>query len=368
MRVSNPSDDQASSTSPETETAGDQPVITDPQRRPGWLALSMLLLVLCTSGIVAMLSADSGRVLLTPGPTYEVRYSGEAPDEIRPKSGWWMTTISVTRLNWAEATWREITGDPDVLTTTGAVGQGASTQMLSAKQTAALVVEAMLIGTKPDQQLVVIDVVPNTAAARIGLQVGDRLISIDGVNATGPEAISVALSDGGSELVYLRDTEVRSASLQGLDLVDGRLGVRLVGIGATAMIDGELIDTDDVGGASGGLMFSLSLIDAFTEGDLTNGRRISGTGQVTADGAVRGIVGAKYKYRAASAKQYDVFFVPKRNASEVIRTGRTRVVEVASVTEALRWLCENGGESSLCPPQDKTHTAGSMPTPQVGER
>lgn len=332
---------------PQTNT--EERTAADTGSRTGRLFLSAVTAFFLVVGLTGLSVADSGRVKLAPGPTYQVRYSGEVPSAEQTDGGWWMTTITVTRLNWAEATWQEITGSRDVVTTTAPVGSSSGAEMISAKQTAALVAESMLYGGGIDQLLVVVDTLPNTPAERLGLRAGDRLVSIDGRNTTRVEDVSDALRDGASEIVYLRGKDVFTASLLGLLEPGGRLGLRLVAVAETAHIDGELIETDEVGGSSGGLMFTMSLLDAFTDGDLTGGLRIAGTGSVRADGLVGAILGARYKFEAVRDAGYDVFFVPEGNAAEVpANTGDVTVVRVDSVSDALRWLCGNGGSSTLC--------------------
>jgi PDZ domain-containing protein len=318
------------------------------QGRAGWRVLAGLIAAVGAFALLGLALADSGRVRLSPGPTYQVSYKGETPSSDVSSGGWWMTTISVSRLNWAEATWQELLGSPDVIGTTAPVGSTAGAEMLSAKQTAALVAESLLAGGVTDQQLVVVETLPNSAADRIGLQPGDRIISVDGLNATGFSAILDALEDGGNELYYLRNGAVELASLQGLIGPGEKLGVRLVAIGESGRIDGELIETDEVGGSSGGLMFTLALLDAFTDGDLTGGLRVAGTGSIRADGNVGAILGAGYKFRASAQDGFDVFFVPRPNLTDLPRRDGIEVVVVDDIWDALQWLCSNGGSSSLC--------------------
>jgi PDZ domain-containing secreted protein len=317
------------------------------QARAGWYAVSALLVAVVVSSLLAFAFSDSGRVRLEPGPTYPISYNGQTPSGTMSAGIWSMTTISVTRLTWAESTFYELLGDPDLLTTLPSVGTGASTEMLAAKQTAALVAENILGGGSTDQHIVVIEVIEGSPAATIGLRAGDRLVRIDGVETDDFDSVGRLLSDGADELVYQRRDEMLVASLSGLIGENGKLGVRLVGLARTTLIDADEIDTEDVGGSSGGLIFTLSLLDVFTDGDLTGGMRIAGTGTIRSDGAVGSILGAAYKLRAAE-QDHDVFFVPRRNFDELPPDSGIEVVPVDDIGDALAWLCANGGSSPIC--------------------
>jgi PDZ domain-containing protein len=70
---------------------------------------------------------------------------------------------------------------------------------------------------------------------------------------------------------------------------------------------------DKLGGPSGGLMISLSLLNKLTLEDITKGYKIAGTGTISSDGEVGGIGGLKYKLKGASKAEVDYFLVPEDN-------------------------------------------------------
>ena len=59
------------------------------------------------------------------------------------------------------------------------------------------------------------------------------------------------------------------------------------------------ISVGDIGGPSAGLMFALGIIDKLTPGNLTGGKFIAGTGEITANGAVGPIGGIQQKMAGA---------------------------------------------------------------------
>lgn len=103
------------------------------------------------------------------------------------------------------------------------------------------------------------------------------------------------------------------------------------------------IRVDGIGGPSAGLMFALEIVDQLTEGDLTRGYRIAGTGEIDPAGNVGAIGGVKHKVSAAHREGAELFFVPEANydqakeRAESIGTGMD-VVAVRSLEEAIEYL------------------------------
>ena len=63
-------------------------------------------------------------------------------------------------------------------------------------------------------------------------------------------------------------------------------------------------------GSSGGLMMALSIYNSLIKKDLTNGKKIVGTGTIDTYGNVGEIGGVKYKLISAEKSKADLFFVP----------------------------------------------------------
>ena len=57
-------------------------------------------------------------------------------------------------------------------------------------------------------------------------------------------------------------------------------------------------ETNDIGGPSAGLAFTLTLIDRLSEGDLTGGQKVAVTGTIDVDGNVGAIGGLQSKASA----------------------------------------------------------------------
>jgi len=65
-------------------------------------------------------------------------------------------------------------------------------------------------------------------------------------------------------------------------------------------------------------MFSLSLLDLMTPGDLSGGHHVAGTGTISPTGEVGAIGGIRLKMIAARNAGADYFLAPKSNCDEII--------------------------------------------------
>lgn len=98
-----------------------------------------------------------------------------------------------------------------------------------------------------------------------------------------------------------------------------------------------------IGGPSAGLMFALEIVDQLTEGDLTKGYRIAGTGEIDPEGNVYAIGGVQHKVSAAHREGADLFFVPEANAEAARERAAAigtdmDVVQVQTLAEAMAHL------------------------------
>ena len=100
------------------------------------------------------------------------------------------------------------------------------------------------------------------------------------------------------------------------------------------------IDSQNIGGPSAGLMFTLEIIDALTEDDLTQGRRIAGTGTIDASGEVGEIGGMRQKTFAAIDAGAEYLLVPEGNFEEAAEAAGDdiKLVKVATIDDAMTFL------------------------------
>jgi PDZ domain-containing protein len=109
------------------------------------------------------------------------------------------------------------------------------------------------------------------------------------------------------------------------------------------------IDTDQIGGPSAGLAFTLALLDELTPGDLMGGKRVVATGTINEDESVGSIGALQQKAVAVKAVGADVFIVPASQNDEDIAAARravgtkVTVIPVNNLEEALMALESLGG-------------------------
>lgn len=97
---------------------------------------------------------------------------------------------------------------------------------------------------------------------------------------------------------------------------------------------------DQVGGPSAGTMFALAIYDRLTPGQLTGGRNVAGTGEITSDGLVGPIGGIRQKLAGAAAAGATVFLAPASNCNEVRASDHhgMKVVKVSNLDGAIKAL------------------------------
>ncbi|MGH2751298.1 MAG: YlbL family protein [Actinomycetota bacterium] len=98
-------------------------------------------------------------------------------------------------------------------------------------------------------------------------------------------------------------------------------------------------DTENIGGPSAGLMFTLALYDQLTPEDLTDGRQIAGSGTIACGGEVGAIGGIEQKIAGAEAEGAEVFLAPSGNYEQALGIAEDiTVVEIANFQDALDYL------------------------------
>lgn len=227
-------------------------------------------------------------------------------------------------------------------------------EMVDSQQEAAAVALRKLGYSVPER--IKIAQVSKTAPSGDLLKPGDVLTSVGGVAVTTADSVRQAIqkvSPGQPVQVVVQ----RGGAAVTLDPVtgsstDGRtvLGV-VLGVDFTFPFTVK-IDVGSVGGPSAGLMFSLGIYDKLTDGALTGGRTIAGTGTIDAAGNVGPIGGIRQKMAGAQRSGASYFLAPAGNCDEVrgnVPSGLT-VVKVATFDDAEQAVTRIGtGDASPLP-------------------
>lgn len=193
------------------------------------------------------------------------------------------------------------------------------------------------------------------------LMAGDRIVGLDAESIDSFESLVASLADRRSgEVVTIEAVRTETDGSEVIISDEITLGVRALesaGISqaATQLRDAELpfevgFSTEDIGGPSAGLAFTLTVLDVLTDGDLTGGANIVVTGTIDRDGNVGPIGGVKQKAYAASDADADVFIVPERNLESArAAVDDLRVEPVATLGDALAVIAEFGGNAGSLP-------------------
>jgi len=192
------------------------------------------------------------------------------------------------------------------------------------------------------------------------LESGDRIVSLDGEGIDSFEALVNALT-GRRSGEQVNVEAVRGAGEdETLVSVDVVLDSRALERAGLAFVDTQFRDadlpvevgfaTDDIGGPSAGLAFTLTVLDVLTEGDLTGGQNIVVTGAIDRFGNVGSIGGVHQKAFAARDAGADVFLVPASNLEQArAAVPELRIEPVSTLSEALDMLAELGGNVEQLP-------------------
>lgn len=331
------------------------------RRSPTVRVRAVASVVVVVALIVALLavafvpSGPSGNLLMTPGPIVDLTAavaSSEGPvtDAIGSdgRGRMLMTTVLARELDRLEQfdPRFEVPADavivetgPDTLRESERAG---ALRRIESEQAAARLAHEMT--GNPVPALVGVQIVTVAAGSRAeaaGLAEGQVLTHIGGQQIVDLDRVDAATAT--VTVLHHGEVAVPEPSRSGEPL-----GVTLVEVRPSPF---EL-DLSAVGGASGGLMLTLTMLDALSPGDLTAGTVVAGSGTVTADGVVGEVSGILAKAAAARDAGAAVMFVPAGSggAAEVAATAgdTVEVVEVSRVADAVAWLCAAGASDELC--------------------
>lgn len=100
------------------------------------------------------------------------------------------------------------------------------------------------------------------------------------------------------------------------------------------------IEAGDIGGPSAGMMHTIAIIDTLTEGELTKGHVIAGTGTIQPDGTVGAIGGIRQKVVGAEAAGAEAILVPEANYEKALTAEHDdiAIVPVATLDDAISYL------------------------------
>ncbi|MDQ3952464.1 MAG: PDZ domain-containing protein [Actinomycetota bacterium] len=223
------------------------------------------------------------------------------------------------------------------------VREQAEADMRASKQAARQTAFAAL-GIPAGEGARILETVPDSPAETV-LERGDRVVAVDGGTVTTACDVQQAIGEHRPgdvvRITILRDGKRRTIPIETVDN-PMQAGLAFVGI-SMADVAGDSVEVDfktgDIAGPSAGLMFSLALYDRLTPDDLTDGRKIAGTGEIFCGGAIGPIGGIEEKVAGAEREGAEIFLAPELNY-EAARgaAGDIEVVAVGTFTDAVEYL------------------------------
>ncbi len=175
------------------------------------------------------------------------------------------------------------------------------------------------------------------------LKAGDVITAVDGKPVTGPSSLTslIYAHPAGSTLTLAIDRDGATRQVQVGTRESGGHSVMGVEIQEQYKFPFTVtISVGDIGGPSAGMMFALGIIDKLTALDLTGGKFIAGTGEITASGQVQAIGGIQQKMVGARDAGATYFLTPASNCSDT--TGAVpaglRLVKVSTLSQAVTYL------------------------------
>ncbi len=178
------------------------------------------------------------------------------------------------------------------------------------------------------------------------LALGDAITSVDGddvetvtdlQDALAPKAIGDTVS-----LSVERDDATIQVDVELVEHVD-RPGDPMIGIGLAELVEPPFpisIEASGFGGPSAGMMHTLAIIDLLTEGELTAGRVIAGTGTIDFDGSI-GIIGSiRQKVIGAEASGAEFILVPAGQYQTALTADHDtiEIIPVETLQDAIDFL------------------------------
>jgi PDZ domain-containing protein len=319
-----------------------------------WILLSLAVITLGS-----MVVLPTGYVIERPGQVFNVmgEISGQKVisssdlEVYESESRFDVTTVSLlgnreSTPSWVQVLWAWADPEQIVLpldevyppNLTTAEIRAESTAQMEVSQQDAIAAALSEMGYEIPRTLYVASVIADAPSSGI-LVAGDFVVSAGGMDVSTFDELKsqIQLSEGLPIVIeVVRDGQPRALEItpekRETDWVIGAM----VGYTYDFPVDIQL-QLGDVGGPSGGLMFSLGILDALSEGSMAGGLHVSGTGTITAAGEVGPIGGVGLKMIAAKNSGADLFLVPVGNCEEAIGQipEGLAVVTVRDLNEAL---------------------------------
>jgi Lon-like protease len=217
--------------------------------------------------------------------------------------------------------------------------QQADTQEMTGSQQDAVAAALTELHIPYQTQVIVAQTEPGFPADGV-LRAGDVITGVNGQQVTSEQDLTslIGAHPAGSTLTL---TILRNGRTQTVRVGTKESGGRpLIGVEVTGQFKFPFtvsFNVGEIGGPSAGMMFALGIIDKLTPLNLTGGKFIAGTGEITPAGQVQAIGGIQQKMVGARDAGATIFLAPASNCSDVkgaIPAG-LQVVKVGTLSQAV---------------------------------
>lgn len=290
-----------------------------------------------------------------------VKVQGEQPME---KGKFLLTTISLRRANVADYLLSYTSDEVKLLPESDILADNESDEQYEQRQKENMIesqthaiIAAFRQANKPIEiKRLGVEVIGLVEGTKNNLQKGDLIEEVDGQVIGKLEDLTALLEKKkAGDIVQIRLTRSNKSIKEQVPLVPlkgtNRVGLGIIPVDRVKVVTQPPVEihSDQIGGPSAGLMFSLELLDQLMPENLTRGYTIAGTGTIDMDGRVGQIGGIDFKVRAADEKGATIFFCPRdidpkdqneKIAKETVKKigSSMKVVPVSSLKEAVEYL------------------------------
>lgn len=186
--------------------------------------------------------------------------------------------------------------------------------------------------------------------ADTNLRIGDEIIEVDGIKITSKKQLDeIMLEKNNNEKIKVI-AKRNNKEVECYGTLRKENNKKIIGLGVTKTSDIkttpkiELEFKKSESGPSGGLVLALSIYNSLVSEDITQGRKIVGTGTIDVNGNVGSIGGVEYKIKGAVKEKADIFLVPAgenyEEAKKVIKENnyKIKLIPVTTFNDALEKL------------------------------
>lgn len=353
------------------------PVLETPRRRRGngWIVWIVIAVIAAVIGVIGMF--PSNYVIERPGPVYntlgEVYIDGESVPMIQipsqktyPTEGQLdLLTVSLlgnpdNRRSLFEVALASLDPSKTVLPLEEVYPPGYTVEQsneqgrvdMANSKNEAIAAALLSLDFEVPSRLRIVEVQPDSASEGV-LEPDDMIVTLNGETFADVSSMREEIGRNGTEQPVTIVVERAGETLE-LELLPklSEDGAPIIGV----IIQGEYefpfavdIQLQNVGGPSAGMMFALGIVDKLTEGSLTGGAHVAGTGTITSSGEVGPIGGIQQKMYGARDAGARYFFAPSTNCGEVVGNipeGLT-VISVETLDDALTALSTIRSQGNL---------------------